>query len=78
MELHENTGMNEHTIKLIKGKQPPYRPIYALSLVELKTLKAYIKTHLKTEFIQSSNSPAGAPILFDKKPNDSLRLCVDY
>lgn len=32
MELFENTGMNEHAIELINGKQPPYGPIYALSL----------------------------------------------
>ncbi len=51
MELPENTGMNEHAIKLIEGKQPPYEPIYALSPVELETLKTYIKTHLKTGFI---------------------------
>ena len=29
-------------------------------------------------FIRSSTSPASAPILFDKKPDRSLRLCVDY
>ncbi len=78
MELPENTGMNEHAIKLIDGKQPPYGPIYALSPVELETLKTYIKTHLKTVFIRLSKSPAGAPILFDKKPDSSLRLCVNY
>ncbi len=78
MELPENTGMNEHAIELIDGKQPLYGPIYALSPVELETLKAYIETHLKTGFIQPSKSLAGAPILFDKKPDGSLRLCVDY
>ncbi len=78
MELPENTGMNEHVIELIEGKQPPYGPINALSLVELKTLEAYIKTHLKTGFIRPSKSPASAPILFNKKPDVSLRLCVDY
>ncbi len=78
MELPENTGLNEHAIELVEGKQPPYGPIYALSPVELETLKTYIETHLKTGFIRPSKSPAGAPILFDKKPDGSLRLCVDY
>ncbi len=78
MELPENTGMNEHAIELIEGKQPPYRPIHALSPVELETLKAYLETHLKTGFIRPSKSPTGAPILFDKKPDSSLRLCVNY
>ncbi len=78
MELLENTGMNEHAIELIEGKQPSYKPIYALSSVELETLKAYIETHLKTGFIWPFKSPAGALILFDKKPDSSLHLCVNY
>lgn len=45
IELLENTGMNEYIIKLIKGKQPPYRPIYKLKPIELEILKTYIETH---------------------------------
>ncbi len=78
MELPENTGINEHAIELINGKQSPYGPIYALSPVELETLKTYIETYLKTGFIRPSKSPAGTPILFDKKPDGSLCLCVNY
>ena len=51
MELPENIGMNEHTIKLIKEKQLLYKLIYALRLVDPKTFKTYIKTYLKTGFI---------------------------
>ncbi len=78
MELPQNTSMNKHAIELIEGKQLPYGPIYTLSPMELETLKAYIETHLKTGFIQPSKSPARDPILFDKKPDGSLCLCVDY
>lgn len=39
IESLENTNINKHVIILMKGKQPSYRPIYALSLIELKTLK---------------------------------------
>ena len=78
MKLFKNTGINEHTIKLQDSKQPPYGPIYSLELVKLETLKTYIKTHFKTEFNQSSKSSAGAPILFNKKPDSSLWLCVNY
>ena len=46
--------------------------------MELETLKAYIKTHLKTGFIQPFKSPTGAPILFDKKPDGSFYLCMKY
>ena len=51
MELPKNTGINEHAIKLQNGKQPSYKLIYSLGPVELKRLKTYIKTHLKTGFI---------------------------
>ena len=70
--------MNKHAIKLEKDKQPPFGPIYSLGPVELETLKTYIETNLANGFIRPSKSPAGAPILFDKKPDGSLRLCVDY
>lgn len=51
IELPKNTGINKHTIKLEKNKQPLYRIIYSLELVEFKILKTYIKTFLKTRFI---------------------------
>ena len=76
--LPECTNINEHAIELENGKQPSYGSIYSLGLVELETLKTYIKTHLKTRFIRPSKSPTGALILFDKKSNSSLCLCVNY
>ena len=78
VELPENTGMNEHAIELEKGKQPFFEPIYSLEPVELETLKTYIKTNLANGFIWPFKSPTEAPILFDRKPDRSLRLCVDY
>ena len=41
-------------------------------------LKTYIEINLANGFIKPSKSPAGAPILFIRKKDDSLRLCVDY
>ena len=76
--LSECNKLNKHAINLEDGKQPPYGPIYSLSPVKLETLKIYIETYLKTGFIQPSKSSASAPILFDKKPDSSLHLCVDY
>ena len=77
-ELSENTGINEHAIKLEEGKQPPFGPIYSLGLVELETLKTYIETNLVNGFIRPSKSLIQAPIFFDWKPDGSLRFCVDY
>ncbi len=78
MELSENTRMNKYAIELIDGKQQSYGSIYAISLVELETLKTYIKTHLKTGIIWTSKSCAGAPILFNKKLDGSLCLYINY
>ena len=74
----ENIKINKHAIKLKEGKQPPFELIYSLGLVELETLKTYIKTNLANGFIRPFKSPARAPILFDKKPDGSLRFCVNY
>jgi hypothetical protein len=68
----------DHAIDLEPGTKLPYGRIYSLSEVELKALKAYIETNLASGFIQRSSSPAASPILFVKKKDGSLRLCVDY
>ncbi len=78
VELPEHTGINDHVIELMDDRQPPYGSIYSLGHVELETLKAYIKNNLASGFIRPSKSPVGAFILFDKKSDDSLRLCIDY
>ena len=49
-----------------------------MSPVELETLKTYVDDYLDKGFIRPSQSPCGAPILFVKKADGSLRLCVDY
>ena len=77
-ELPENTGINEHVIKLEKDKQLLFGPIYSLGPIELETLKTYIEINLANSFIWPFKSPAGASILFNKKPDRSFRLCVDY
>ena len=74
----QKIGMNKYAIKLEKDKQPPFRPIYSLGLIELEILKTQIKINLANGFICLSKSLARAPILFDKKSDGSLRLCVDY
>ena len=44
----------------------------------METLKTYMETQFIARFMQPSKSPTGTPILFDKKPDGSLRLGVDY
>lgn len=71
-------GLHDHAIDLIDERQPPYGPVYNLSEVGLTVLRQYIDKHLANKFIRPSKSPAGAPILFIKKPSSGLQLCVDY
>ena len=77
-ELSENIRINEYAIKLEDGKQPPFGLIYNLRPVELETLKIYIKTNLANSFIRPFKSFIRVSILFNRKPDRSLRLCIDY
>ena len=68
----------EFVIELIPGTEPISIPTYRMAPVELKELKAQLDELLKKGFIRPSTSPWGAPVLFVKKKDGSLRLCVDY
>src|SRR5467141_3268858 len=69
---------HDHSIGLEDGETPPMGPIYSLSEVELTTLREFIQENLQKGYIHPSKSPCGAPVLFDKKKDGSLRLCIDY
>jgi hypothetical protein len=68
----------DHRIPLKEGFTPPFGPIYSLLRTELEALKKWLDENLSKGFIRTSSSPAGAPILFIKKSDGSLYLCVDY
>ena len=68
-----NTGR-----RTVHGPSPPFGPIYGLSEPELEALRGYIDENLARGSIRHSKSPTGAPILFLKKKDGLLRLCVDY
>ena len=70
-------ALHDHAIKT-GNSQFPFGPIYPLSAVELNVLKKYIEDNLEKGFIVPFTSPVGALILFTKKKNGGLRLCVDY
>ena len=66
------------TINLEEGAQPLFGPIYSFSASEQEVLKEFIEENLNTGFIQPILSPHGAPILFVKKKDGLLCLCVDF
>ena len=65
-------------ITLDKGTVPPFGPIYSLSQEELAALRKFIDENLATGSIRPSRSPCGAPVLFIRKKDGSLQLCVDF
>ena len=68
----------DHRIELIPGSVPPSRPTIRLSATELEELKKQLAELTAAGFIRPSKSPFGAPILFVKKKDGTMRMCVDY
>jgi len=75
LPLHRNYDL---TIDLEEGTSPPLGTLYSLSLVELSTLQTFIDKNLITGFIRPTASSHAAPVLFVKKKDGSLHLCVDF
>ena len=63
---------------MLPSTQPISIPPYIMAPAELKELKDQLKDLLDKGFISPSASPWGAPVLFVRKKDDSLRMCIDY
>ena len=68
----------EFTIDLIPGTKPISISPYRMAPAELRELKAQLEEWLSKGFIRPSISLWGAPVLFMKKKDRSLHLCIDY
>jgi hypothetical protein len=69
---------HDHVIEILSSRNSFFDSIYNLSATELKILKDYIDEYMKKNFITEFVSSAKVLILFVKKTNDKLRLCVNY
>ncbi|GBG83904.1 hypothetical protein CBR_g37775 [Chara braunii] len=67
-----------HEIILEAGAVPPKGCIYHMSEEELVVLRAQLDDPLDKGWIRPSSSPYGVPVLFVRKKNKDLRLCIDY
>ncbi|KAH0723877.1 hypothetical protein KY290_005311 [Solanum tuberosum] len=65
-------------IDLLPDTQPIPIPPYKMAPAELKELKEQLKDLLDKGFIRPSISPWGVPVLFVKKKDGFLRMCIDY
>ena len=68
----------DHRIQLESDNTLGYSPLWHQSTDELKAIKQYLLENLDKGFIEASQAPYASPTLFVKKPNGSLRFCVDF
>ena len=69
---------NDCAIELKEGATFFYGPIYPTSKEEDEEIQKYLKDNLANGFIRRSISPAAHPVLFQRKKNGELSLCIDY
>ncbi|GJS90748.1 putative reverse transcriptase domain-containing protein [Tanacetum coccineum] len=68
----------EFRIDLIPGASPVVRSPYRLAPSKILELSNQLKELQEKGFIQPSHSPWGTPMLFVKKKDHSMRMCIDY
>jgi RNase H-like domain found in reverse transcriptase/Reverse transcriptase (RNA-dependent DNA polymerase)/Integrase zinc binding domain/Retroviral aspartyl protease/Chromo (CHRromatin Organisation MOdifier) domain/DNA N-6-adenine-methyltransferase (Dam) len=68
----------DHTIELVPGAKPPQQRTARMSPLELEEVQRQLGDYLAKGWIQPSSSPFGAPILFARKKDGTLRMCIDY
>jgi len=68
----------EFAIELLPGTTPISKAPYRMAPTKLVELKKQLQELLHKGLIQPSVSPWGAPVLFVRKKDGSLRLCIDY
>ncbi|KZV58750.1 hypothetical protein F511_21075 [Dorcoceras hygrometricum] len=68
----------DFSIELMPGTQPISKEPYRIAPIELKELKEQLEDLLAKGYIRPSVSPWGAPVLFLRKKDGSMRLCIDY
>ena len=68
----------DFSIELHPGTLPISMTSHRMASVELQELRVQPQELLDKGFIRPSTSPWGAPVLFAKKKDKTLRLCVDY
>jgi len=71
-------GPYNHKIALIPGSKPLCERVQRVSLAEGEEVGRYVAKNLKKGFICYSQSEYGAPIVFARKKDGTLRICIDY
>ena len=67
----------DFTIELVPGAVPNSKAPYWMNILELNELKLQLKELIDKKYIRPSMSPWGAHVIFVKKKDGTLRLCID-
>lgn len=68
----------DHRIELEPNSQPPAMAPYRMAPLKLEELRKQLKGLLDAGYIRPLKALFGAPVLFQKKQDGSLRMCIDY
>ncbi|KAI0507940.1 hypothetical protein KFK09_014068 [Dendrobium nobile] len=68
----------EFCIDIFLGTAPISKAPYRMAPKELSELKVQLQELEDRGFVRPSVSPWGAPVLFMKKKDGTLRMCIDY
>jgi hypothetical protein len=68
----------EFAIEVVPGTNPVFKKHYRMTSPELVELKKQLDDLIAKGFIRPSTSPWGSPVLFVKKSDRTLCLCIDY
>jgi len=68
----------EFWIDIIRGATPMSTTPYRMAPAKLRELKTQLDELLEKGYIRPNMSQWGAPVLFVKKNDGTLRLCIDY
>jgi hypothetical protein len=71
-------GQPNFKINLKPGYKVPDQRTYRMSPAELEEVQRQLKIYLERGWIRPSQSEFGAPILFVRKKDGTLRMCIDY
>ena len=77
-DLPPSRGVDDHSIPTIPNIRPFARTPYRLGSEEREVLKERLKELIEAGHIRASSSPWGSPVLFVRKKDGSLRMCIDY
>ncbi len=77
-KLPKYMEINDHFIKFVKGLATSIWSYLQLGVSRIRNIKGLYQKHLDNGFIWPSKSVARVPISFEKKPDGSLRLSVNY